>query len=98
MKMMLVLFHCKNNFKLNPYFLHLCLLVATSTVRKSHCLNVSRSGKTKFITYLSLFQGDSGGPLAVKVGNNYELAGVTSFGDGCGGSRKPGVYADMLSK
>jgi len=38
--------------------------------------------------------GDSGGPLAVKVGDNYHLVGVVSYGhrDGCT-SKYPGVFA-----
>ena len=39
-------------------------------------------------------QGDSGGPLLVEVDNELQLAGITSFGLGCGGSLGlPGVYA-----
>ncbi|XP_069104236.1 fibrinolytic enzyme, isozyme C-like isoform X2 [Argopecten irradians] len=38
--------------------------------------------------------GDSGGPLACKVGNNYELAGVTSFVFGQCLTSSPTVYAE----
>jgi len=39
-------------------------------------------------------QGDSGGPLLVEVEGELQLAGITSFGLGCGGSQQlPGVYA-----
>ncbi len=34
--------------------------------------------------------GDSGGPLLVKQGNEYRLAGITSWGLGCG---TPGLYS-----
>lgn len=37
-------------------------------------------------------QGDSGGPLAVNDGGRWVLAGVTSFGVGCGLATYPGIY------
>uniref|UniRef100_UPI00358E1262 hyaluronan-binding protein 2-like n=1 Tax=Myxine glutinosa TaxID=7769 RepID=UPI00358E1262 len=39
-------------------------------------------------------QGDSGGPLTTKSDTNiHTVHGVVSFGEGCGESYKPGVYA-----
>ncbi|XP_072369234.1 enteropeptidase isoform X1 [Scyliorhinus torazame] len=38
-------------------------------------------------------QGDSGGPLSCKQGNEWFLAGVTSFGHGCGLPHSAGAYA-----
>lgn len=42
-------------------------------------------------------QGDSGGPLVCKINGLYQLIGVTSWGNGCGNARQPGVYAAVPS-
>ena len=41
--------------------------------------------------------GDSGGPLIVPDGNNWALAGVVSWGDGCGLPGGYGVYTRVVS-
>jgi trypsin len=41
--------------------------------------------------------GDSGGPLALNVGGTLKLAGITSFGQGCGEQGIPAAYTDVSS-
>ena len=43
-------------------------------------------------------QGDSGGPLMVRnASNQFILAGITSFGIGCGRPDTPGVYTEVAA-
>lgn len=42
-------------------------------------------------------QGDSGGPLVVRAGNDWRLAGVVSFGNGCAEPNAYGIYANVLT-
>lgn len=41
-------------------------------------------------------KGDSGGPLIIPIGSKHYLAGIVSFGVGCGDPSFPGVYTRVV--
>ena len=52
--------------------------------------------KHAYVHYIKFSQGDSGGPAVTQNGNNWEVTGVTSWGQGCAGRNAPGVYANAF--
>ena len=40
-------------------------------------------------------QGDSGGPLTIVAAGQTKLAGITSYGEGCGRQNTPGAYTEV---
>jgi len=55
-------------------------------IRQWHlCAGTKQGGK-------GTCHGDSGGPLQCKIGNQWHLAGITSFGSGCAKPGFPDVY------
>ena len=77
-------------------------LVSRSTCRAAGFLTTITSrmvcaGETEG-DIISPCHGDSGGPLSCPDRNGkWYLAGAVSWGNGCGGGVRYGVYADMMN-
>ena len=40
-------------------------------------------------------QGDSGGPVLCVSSGTWTIAGITSWGNGCGDKNSPGIYTNV---
>eukprot|EP00090_Calanus_glacialis_P013655 TRINITY_DN22310_c0_g1_i1.p1 TRINITY_DN22310_c0_g1~~TRINITY_DN22310_c0_g1_i1.p1 ORF type:complete len:357 (+),score=90.67 TRINITY_DN22310_c0_g1_i1:218-1288(+) len=92
-------------FKWRRFMADELMEVEVPIISNKHCEKLfSKSGSPQFIPFIFLCagynkggkdtcEGDSGGPLSVKGRDgSWVLAGITSWGIGCGEGYKPGVY------